>query len=154
MEDTRVHRLAFVMTSVALLTMASVVSVPAGPAQATPESESFQTPSRNIGCMYAATPPDPAYLRCDIRSGLWPKPARPATCDLDWGDAVALSPTGETRIVCHGDTVLGDPNTKVLRYGTTWTRGPFTCTSQSNGLTCKNRAGRGFFLSLKVWRRF
>jgi hypothetical protein len=111
---------------------------------------SFRTPSGNIGCVYST---GPAYLRCDIRSGLEPKPSRPAGCDLDWGDSVSLARLGRTRVVCHGDTAIL-PGSRILRYGHTWTRGPFTCVSRTNGLTCDNAAGRGFFLSRQSWRRF
>ena len=127
---------------------------PAVAAQAKAELEFLQMPSGNIGCLYAPAPPNAASLRCDIRSGLKPKLVRPASCDQEWGDSVTLGPMGRTELFCHGDTVLGSPETKVLRYGTTWTRGPFTCTSHATGLTCKNAAGHGFFMSAQSWRRF
>jgi hypothetical protein len=119
----------------------------AGSARADIESERFRLPSGNIACGFAGDYVDalgrvnPPSLRCDILGGLKPRPsrlARPVSCDLDWGDSVTLSPTGRTELTCHGDTVF-DPRAKVLPYSTTWTRGPFTCTSRTTGLTCKNR---------------
>jgi hypothetical protein len=142
------------LLAVAAVAMLAVTPTRAGSAQAKAELEFFQLPSGNIGCMYDPVPPNPASLRCDIRSGLKPKLSRPPSCDLEWGDAVSLSPKGQTNLVCHGDTVIGNPGTTVLRYGTKWTRGPFTCTSRTTGLTCKNTVGHGFFLSVQSWRQF
>lgn len=144
-------RILLMLAAVGVLALTLV-----GSAQAEMESEFFHLPSGNISCVLYDS--SPRYLRCDIRGGLKPTPSRlsrPASCDLDWGDSVTLSPTGRTELTCHGDTVLFvNPRSKVLRYGTTWTRGPYTCTSRTTGLTCKNTAGHGFFLSLQSWRRF
>jgi hypothetical protein len=103
----------------------------------------FQTPSRNIGCAYDSSP---AFLRCDIRSGLKPRPPKPRNCPLDWGDSYELAPTGRALYTCHGDTAI-DPTSRVLKYGTRWSRGGFTCASRKAGLRCSNRSGHGFFLS-------
>jgi hypothetical protein len=119
----------------------------------------FQTPSRNIGCVYASAEPGfPATLRCDIRSGLIPKPAkpkgcglrpvppRPRSCDLDWGYGYSMVGTGRASTFCAGDTAK-DARAPVLAYGTTWRKGPFTCLSRAVGLRCTNRSRHGFFLS-------
>jgi hypothetical protein len=52
-----------------------------------------------------------------------------------------------------------DPNTQhpgyvTLAYGKTWRHGPFTCSSDVTGVTCRNRAGHGLFLSRQSWRAF
>lgn len=112
---------------------------------------SFKTPSGNIGCVYDSA--SGGSLRCDILSGLKPKPSRPRGCDLDWGDSLTLARTGRARVLCHGDTAVL-PSAPILRYGTTWSRGPFTCTSRRAGLTCENAAEHGFFLSRQSWQRF
>jgi hypothetical protein len=108
----------------------------------------FQTPSRNIGCVYVAPfgVKDRPYLRCDIGGGLHPLPPRPGSCDLDWGYGYSMSDTGRARPFCAGDTAR-DPRAPVLPYGRTWRRGPFTCASQRTGLRCTNRTRHGFFLS-------
>ena len=86
-------------------------------------------------------------LRCDIGGGLHPLPPRPKSCDLDWGYGYELSgASARARPFCAGDTAK-DPKARVLAYGSTWRRGPFTCRSQAIGLRCENRAKRGFFLS-------
>jgi hypothetical protein len=103
----------------------------------------FQTPSKNIGCLYSSATGRPSYLRCDILSGLTPKPKRP--CELDW---TGFSMTVKSRATptCAGDTVY-DRNTKIFPYKWTWKRGGFTCTVQRAGLRCRNTTGHGFFLS-------
>jgi len=115
----------------------------------------FRTPSGNIGCAYSsAFAGQPAYLRCDIRSGLHhPTPGRPARCDLDYGDSVGLRRSGRASLVCHGDTVFS-PHARVLAYGTSWRRDGFTCRSQAAGLRCSNLSGHGFFLSRERWSTF
>jgi hypothetical protein len=110
----------------------------------------FRTPSGNIGCV-AST--NPNGLRCDIKSGLRPRPVRPNDCHLDYGDSLEMGATGRPAFTCHGDTVF-DPRAKVLAYGKTLTYGPFRCTSRPAGLTCRNRAGHGWFLSRASYRRF
>jgi hypothetical protein len=115
---------------------------------------SFRTPSGNIGCVYASGLGSPASLRCDIRSGLKPKPSRPRGCvDLDWGDSYELSRTGRAIVTCHGDTAILQ-NARVLRYGSSWSRAGFVCTSRIAGLRCRNTSGHGFFLSRRRSYRF
>jgi hypothetical protein len=111
----------------------------------------FKTPSGNIGCIYAD---DPHYLRCDIRSGLRPRPGRPSRCrDLEYGDSISMNRTGRAHLVCHGDTAL-DPRARIVKYGSTLRVGPFACTSRTTGLTCSNASRHGFFLSRESYRLF
>jgi hypothetical protein len=111
----------------------------------------FRTPSGNIGCGYASD--GGGSLRCDIRTGLKPKPPKPPRCDLDWGDSYELGTMGRATVTCHGDTTL-DPRSRVLKYGAKWSRGGFTCTSKLAGLRCSNRSRHGFFLSKRHSFRF
>jgi len=104
----------------------------------------FHTPSGNIGCIYSKDGTS-VFLRCDIASGLKPLPKKPANCHLNYGAGYEMGPTGRAQAVCAGDTVLHQG--KVLKYGTTWHGGGFTCTSKSTGLRCTNRSKHGFFLS-------
>jgi hypothetical protein len=120
------------------------------PASADASVVFFQTPSHNIGCAYSSSP---STLRCDIRSGLRPRPPRPGNCDVDWGDSYGLGATGRATITCHGDTAI-DARSRVIRYGSTWRRGPFTCRSRATGLRCRNRSGHGFFMSRQHSYRF
>ena len=124
----------------------------AAPAQALPVQ--FRTPSANIGCVFSSEPGRVGpYLRCDILSGLKPKPARPKGCKLDWTFGFQLRWTGNAATVCAGDTAV-DPRAKVLRYGSWWSRSGFVCTSRKAGLRCTNPAHHGFFLGKKHSYRF
>jgi hypothetical protein len=114
---------------------------------------SFRTPSGNIGCVYASGSGSPTSLRCDIRSGLQPRPHKPPGCRLDWGDSYSVNANGRVVVTCHGDTAIL-PNARVLHYGTRWRRGGFTCRSRIVGLRCENRSGHGFFLSRQHSSRF
>ena len=107
----------------------------------------FQLPSKNIGCAYDA---NPTFLRCDIRSGLSPRPR--GKCELDW-TGLEIKPTGRATPSCAGDTALL-PGAPVLAYGKTWSRGGITCRSRITGLRCTNRSGRGFTLARERWRIF
>jgi hypothetical protein len=120
-----------------------------GSASAKSSSAFFQTPSKNIGCIYVNpfAAGDKPYLRCDIGGGLHPLPPRPRNCDLDWGYGYAMSgPGGRATPFCAGDTAH-DPRAPILQYGRTWKKGPFRCLSRSVGLRCANSVGHGFFLS-------
>jgi hypothetical protein len=107
----------------------------------------FRTPSGNIGCVYSSAGYGlPAFLRCDIRSGLVPKPGQPRNCHLNYGDSYGIAKHGRAVVVCHGDTAI-DPHARALPYGTSWARDGFRCSSQATGLKCSNLSGHGFFLS-------
>jgi len=125
---------------------------------------SFRTPSGNIACAWALdNGPFPPFIRCDIRSGLRPPARRPRGCpaDSDYGQGLQLLAVpragergrGVATVVCAGDTVLG-ASQRILAYGESVTHGHIACTSARTGLTCRNRAGRGFFLSRERWRLF
>ncbi len=111
----------------------------------------FATPSRNIGCIG-----DRKEVRCDIRTTTATPPKKPASCQFDWGDAFAVRPTGKGHGVCHGDTALPAPGQKVriLEYGTSIRLGSIVCTSRQVGLTCRNPAKHGFFMSREKLRVF
>ena len=44
------------------------------------------------------------------------------------------------------------PTYVTLPYGKSWRQGAFTCVSRIAGVTCRNRAGRGLFISRQSWR--
>jgi hypothetical protein len=112
----------------------------AAPSASATSSSFFRTPSGNIYCAYFGS------LRCDIRSGLMPKPPKPAGCDFDWGQTYELNRSGGARVGCVSDSVF-TPSARVLRYGTRWGRGGITCISRTSGLRCTNASRHGFFLS-------
>jgi hypothetical protein len=132
------------------MTRLAIVLALVFPAPASAAFVFFQTPSHNIGCAYTTAP---ANLRCDILSGLKPPPPKPRGCDNDWTFGLQLAPRGRARTVCAGDTVYSR-TARVIRYGTTWRGGAFTCKSRTIGLRCRNRSGHGFFLSRQHSYRF
>jgi hypothetical protein len=121
----------------------------------------FKTPSGNIVCAYLgpmSANVERASVRCDIGSALKPLPKRPMGCNLDFGQGLSLSAADErlragASVTCAGDTLLGSP-APVLAYGKRFSRGGISCLSEFSGLTCRNAAGRGFFLSRQRWRTF
>ncbi len=137
-----------------MLALSLVAGLALSVAQSSPASSSlifFRTPSRNINCL--ATFEHAPSLRCDINSGVKPLPPRPASCDFDWGAGYFLDRTGRARVSCVSDAAAS-PTAKVVAYGTTWRRAPFTCTSKRIGLRCTNASGHGFFLSRAHSYRF
>jgi kumamolisin len=111
----------------------------------------FRTPSANIGCTYLERSSyTPAGLRCDILSGLHPRPLGP--CDLDW-TGFAVEPSGRASPQCAGDTAY-DGSAAVLGYGRRWAHRGISCVSRRSGLRCTNRAHHGFVLARTRWRVF
>lgn len=126
--------------------LAPMAVIAAWTAPALAEEAYFKTPSGNIHCAYFDYD-DPPEVRCDIQSFTPTMGKRPADCDLDWGDAFAV--TSESKrgtMVCHGDTVISD-QARTLAYGKTWKGDGIACSSETSGLTCKNAKGHGFSLS-------
>ncbi len=113
----------------------------------------FSSPSRGIGCVYAIFD-GPASLRCDVRGGVVPLPARDPKCstEVDWGQGFVMGVTGRAQVVCAGDTAMGS-NT-IVAYGTKWRHAGFVCASSTDGMRCTNKSGHGFFISRGQAYRF
>jgi hypothetical protein len=110
----------------------------------------FVTPSGNIGCGFTNEPR--RYLRCDILQSS-DMPAKPRSCDFDYGHAYAMNRRGKARALCAGDTVV-NRNAPVLDYGETKRIGGFKCKSKMTGLRCRNKSDHGWFLSRERITRF
>jgi len=98
----------------------------------------FQTPSHNIACNS-----DGASLRCVVFSA-----SGTGGSQATWIIRAQGRPTFAT--------VMGNIGTEVpsLAYGRHWMRSGITCDSEEDGLTCRNGAGHGFFLSREAQRVF
>lgn len=111
----------------------------------------FQSPSANIYCQIqdSSMPPETPrlYLRCDVRQlGTLPPP-KPSDCEWDWGAAFSVPQNDpHSQRMCYSDSVI-DERLPVLSYGAMWRAQGFTCKSETTGVTCANRFGRGFRLS-------
>lgn len=113
-------------------------------------SDYFVLPSGNIYCALVGA--NREFLRCEIRSLLNPMPPQSDNCEFDWGNGFLLSQNSKPEILCISDTIAGSYPT--LAYDTTWKNSGFECLSETRGLTCKNSAGQGFFLSRERWAIF
>jgi hypothetical protein len=131
-------------------TIAILAILAAGPVAAD-ELIFFQAPSGNIHCMIATG--TYAEARCDIFEGTLSYPVQPADCDLDWGHAFSVGPSGPGAPACAGDTVA-QGGSLVLQYGSSVTQGVFTCMSERSGMTCLNREGHGFTLARAAQKVF
>jgi hypothetical protein len=106
-------------------------------------STTFKMPSRNVGYELSGT-----TLRCDIRSGLKPPPAK--SCAGDWG-GVTIGSKGPAKPLCASDTIYDD-SAPTLEYGSVWGGEGITCVSDQSGLQCSNMpGGHTFFLSRQSW---
>jgi hypothetical protein len=112
--------------------------------------QSFRSPSGNIGCVMFE-----GGARCDIRKRDWSPPSRPASCpeQVDFGQGLSVEHTGEASVVCAGDTTL-DPSATELAYGEASELGGTQCISRSEGITCANHSGHGFFISTQSYNLF
>jgi hypothetical protein len=110
----------------------------------------FRTPSGNIGCVMFD-----GGARCDIRKRDWAPLPRPASCskEVDYGQGLQVAPRGQASFVCAGDTAL-EPGLASLSYGTASRVGGSECISRSDGVTCVNQAGHGFFISVQSYQVF
>jgi hypothetical protein len=110
----------------------------------------FRVPSGNIGCaMYEGG------ARCDIHKRDWAPLPRPAECpkEVGYGQGLQVARSGQASFVCAGDTAL-DPSSSALSYGTASRVGGSECISRSDGVTCVNQAGHGFFISIQSYQVF
>ncbi|MBI3213157.1 MAG: hypothetical protein HYZ38_05000 [Mycobacterium sp.] len=137
-------RLHVVAGTCAVAALSALVT--AGPANA--DIVGFTSPSGNIGCMV-----DADYVRCDIAERDWLPPPRPADCEFDYGQGIAMAPGAKPAFVCAGDTALGGG--PPLAYGQSVTAGNTQCTSAPSGITCRDRgSGAGFSLSRERYELF
>jgi hypothetical protein len=110
----------------------------------------FQTPSRNITCF--VTSDGGGYIRCDIGSGLVPKPK--SKCEFDWLGMSAPA-RGKAIPTCGSDALPTAGQTlPAFAYDTAWNRFGLRCVSRQTGLRCANGQGHGFFLSRERWSTF
>lgn len=119
------------------------------PVAAPGSTVSFMTPTGNIRCGMAGQ-----SAVCEIKEREYEPPAKPADCDLDHGNVVAVGREGPALFLCYGDTSFGIP-TPVLAYGRSTTNGVFRCSTSKTGVICEaSRGEHGFELSRGSYRLF
>lgn len=145
---SRTPRRALWVAGCALVLAGGVAA--ATPPRADAAFRTFETPSGNIACIMDVG----VEVRCDIRRRRWRPPPKPKSCPVDWGQGMVVGVRGRGRFVCAGDTALSPPGKRYRRlaYGKRIRIRGLTCVSRRVGLTCTNRAGRGFFLSRQRYR--
>jgi len=136
------------------LAAAGLAAILATAASATQRVPGFRTPTGNIKCLYV-TPP--GMMLCTVDRAAYAKTLQdrcmaPGGAGLDW-HGFTLTATRKATISCSGGILYnGRPSYVTLRYGKTFRRGAFTCTSRVSGVTCRSRSGYGLFLSRQSWR--
>jgi hypothetical protein len=146
------RRLAFVLAfSIAVTALLMIgAGASASPSKASVSKDTysdFRMPSNNVFCAYVvSSSPYAKYLRCDIMSGIKPKPSSRGCVEGSRGVSVDIGVYGKATYECSSDTVYNTHAPK-LNYGKTWQRGGFVCKSTTAGLRCSNRSAHGFFLS-------
>lgn len=148
------HRpLRAVRAVLAALVAVAVATLPASAAAPTPPNPAgFQSPSKNIHCLYVVDAGQ-GSLRCDVLESTAPAVKRPASCEFDYGPYVGMGDRGTAKRLCVSDTVA-DPGYPVVAYGRSWTRGRITCTSSTAGIRCTNADKHGFQLSRAAQKLF
>jgi Family of unknown function (DUF6636) len=112
------------------------------------ELTGFVSPTGNVACML-----DADWARCDIIDRDWAAPARPADCEFDYGQGIALGPGEQAQFVCAGDTAFGPD--EVLPYGDSIKAGVLRCESAASGVACRDiHTGHGFSISVEAYRLF
>ncbi|MBP1875137.1 hypothetical protein J2Z19_004870 [Ensifer adhaerens] len=105
------------------------------------EQEEFVMPSGNIGCIFTPAGGTATYQPVDGGPEL--------SCDIIAPRYVraTLGRSGAATI----NREVGDPSccsaAPVLEYGATWSGGPYSCTSERTGLSCRRDDGHAFVLS-------
>jgi hypothetical protein len=121
----------------------ALIALVACAASASASLVGFQTEDHKVGCYLNGK-----GARCDVKNPKWEAPPKPATCELDWGQGVAVDRRGSADYVCAGDTTL-DPSHQVLFAGDKVKRGRFKCKARdAQTIKCVNtRNGHGFIVS-------
>jgi hypothetical protein len=139
----------------ALVLVLALAATGSAAAAKTPLPE-IRSPSGNIRCLFVPGHPD--VLRCDIGRADYAKALQQrciTRATVDW-HGFELPAAGKGAVTCSGG-ILYSPDTQrptytTLPYGRSWSHGVFTCSSRMTGLTCRNRAGHGLFISRESWR--
>lgn len=146
-------RSLFISTAVVLVIAAAAASSSlADSARVLP---GFRSPSGNIKCYYnaqglgsAGTTPE---LTCSLDHADYGLKLQHRCAAGDW-HGFTLTPKQRPAIFCPGGASGDHPAYRTLPYGSSWQRGAFTCSSRVTGVTCRNRAGHGLFVSRQAYR--
>ena len=129
--------------SIVISLLAALIALIAFATSASASLVGFQTEDGKVGCYMSGK-----GARCDVKGPKWQAPPQPASCELDWGQGVAVDRHGAADYVCAGDTTL-DPNHPELAAGDKIKRGRFRCKAKdASTVKCVNTRNRhGFVVS-------
>lgn len=143
-------------TAVAMVITAVAISSSAAGSSGARIVPGFRSPSGNISCYY--NPKAPArrgtkrLLTCGLRHADYARQLQRRCLAGDW-HGWELEANAKPTLFCTGNPDFSiQPAYTTLAYGTSWTRGPFTCTSRVTGVTCRNQRAHGVFLSRQAHR--
>jgi hypothetical protein len=134
---------------IGMLLLSGTVAAEPTPA---PSMVGFQTPTKNINCTWLKSVDEPPSMQCMVNQFDGKRPARPADCELDWSSEATLTPGQPATLwSCRGDTSWW-AEAPVLKYGSEWKEGPFSCTVSQDGVRCTD-GKHGFWVSRKKIKR-
>jgi surface antigen len=114
----------------------------------------FRSPTGNIRC-FVGTSLYCSIRRADYAAKLQAHCLKPDGSGVDW-HGFKLRQATRGKVYCTSnppyDTGKQRPSYRLLAYGKSFAHGSFTCASRVTGITCRNRAGHGIFISRRSWR--
>ena len=129
--------------------LAAVAALAAGAlaAPATARTTFFQSPAKNIHCVYlTGTAASEPLVRCDVD---FPTRFRrkPSNCDFDFGRAFQVTLTRHGLAICVSDSANSQSARKLV-VGNDSHFGPFTCKAPGRtSVRCTSTRGHGFLLA-------
>lgn len=124
------------------LTMLATTAAAASVAFSATAQAEFQSPSGNINCSMGTVVNGSNTVTCAITHHTWVAPPTSPDCHLNWGSRFQLDEGGIAEFDCYGQEMPKPDET--LAYGRSKSLGAITCTSEPNGMTCRD-SGTGHF---------
>jgi hypothetical protein len=130
-----------------LLAAAAAIAAGTFAAPASARITFFQSPAKNIHCVYLSAPGAPqAAVRCDTDFATRFR-RRPANCEFDFGRAFQVTSRGHGRAICVSDSA-NSPSARKLVVGVERSFGSFTCKAPGRtSVRCTSTRGHGFLLA-------
>lgn len=136
-----------VVLALGAVTSSAQTATPTGSRGADNGQIDFTMPSGNIGCTFTPAGGTSVYKPFDGGPELSCDRIRPKYV------RVVLTPKAVRRFDDVGDQDCCSAG-NTFAYGNHWSRGPFSCESSEQGLTCRLGDGRGFSMSTATVRTF
>jgi hypothetical protein len=127
-------------TAAATVAFTALIAVPTTAHAGVPPT--FQSPSGNILCWI-----NDSAATCRVTDHTYARPLRPADCtNPGWGNGVWMDKGEPPFLMCGPYGTYSGMRTDVtLDYGQTRSDGPFSCDSETSGVTCTDSSTGHFF---------